>query len=315
MKDVYLTLVSDVTSDYSGNVANKFKMKPNLRLPGEGWKVSIQSAILPKMDLFHDLQKTDIKLIALYGKTEKNGSPNKVVEASFKSSELKGLEQLHMATTVEDFFNCIMHKLDEAGHSKLTGGYKFSKDWTRFTWDKKAVQPELIISSASASNALYLDKSFANKMGWTTGDSNATLKLGRNMLPVYTTYEKGQSSLRNGKTLELSFGFVKLNAMTDWRFINLRQSFQEALNLHARTLTATASVTANSETVTQSLGQVYYAPIGRERYLFTPPVEEFYEVQELHWEEVEISLKELDDNLVNFQPNSQCLIRLHFKKL
>ena len=314
MSDVYLTLVSDVTSDYSGNVANKFKVKPQLRLPGEGWKVSIQSAIVPKMGLFHDLQKTDIKLIALYGKAEKNGSPNKVVEASFKSSELKNWEQLHIATTEENFFNCIMYKLDETGHSKLTGGYKFSKDWTRFTWDKKGAQPELIISSASATNALYLDKTFANKMGWTTGDSNATLKLGRNMLPVYTSYEKGQSSLRSGKTLEISFGFVKLNAMTDWRFINLKQSFKEALNLHERSLSVTANVTANSETVTQSLGLLYYAPVGRERYMFTPPVEEFYEVQTDHWEEVEISLKEQDGALVNFQPDSQCLIRLHFKK-
>ena len=76
----------------------------------------------------------------------------------------------------------------------------------------------------------------------------------------------------------------------------------------------TASVTANKETVTQSLGQVYYAPQGRERYLFTPPVEEFYYVQTLHWDEVEMTLKELDDNLVKFQSDSQCLIRLHFKK-
>ena len=314
MKDEYLTLVSDVTSDYSGNVANKFKLKPNLRLPGEGWKVSIQSAILPKMALFHDLQKNDIKLIALYGKAEKNGSPNKVIEASFKSSELQGLEQIHMATTAEDFFNCITHKLDEAGHSKLTGGYKFSKEWTRLTWDKKGAQPELIISSASATNALYVDKTFANKMGWTT-EENGKLGLGGNMVPVYTTYEKGQSSLRNGKTMELSFGFVKLNSMTDWRFINLRQSFKKALNLHAHPLTVTASVTTNKETTTQSLGQVYYAPEGRERYLFTPAVEEFYEVQTEHWEEVELSLKELDNKLVNFQPTSQCLIRLHFKKL
>ena len=84
--------------------------------------------------------------------------------------------------------------------------------------------------------------------------------------------------------------------------------------MHARPLTVTASVTVDKESVTQSLGQVYYAPKGRERYMFTPSVEEFYEVQTLHWEEVEISLKELDEKLVNFQPNSQCLIRLHFKK-
>jgi len=41
MSNIYLTFVSDVTKDYASNVANKFKVKPNLRLHGEGWHVSI----------------------------------------------------------------------------------------------------------------------------------------------------------------------------------------------------------------------------------------------------------------------------------
>ena len=55
MSNVYLTLLSDVTQKYSSNVANQFKVIPGLRLHGEGWKVSIVSAILPKMS-FKDLQ-------------------------------------------------------------------------------------------------------------------------------------------------------------------------------------------------------------------------------------------------------------------
>ena len=48
MADVYLTLVSDVTSDYANNEANHFKvtLSPSLFLPGSGWKVSIAYAIL-----------------------------------------------------------------------------------------------------------------------------------------------------------------------------------------------------------------------------------------------------------------------------
>jgi len=60
MSTIYLTLVSDVTSDYASNVANQFKVKPNLRLHGEGWKVSIASAILPKMTLFKNLQSANV---------------------------------------------------------------------------------------------------------------------------------------------------------------------------------------------------------------------------------------------------------------
>ena len=71
MSNVYLTLLSDVTSDYSSNVANTFKVKPKLRLPGAGWKVSIVSAILPKMSLFKELQSQNVNLMELWGKTEK----------------------------------------------------------------------------------------------------------------------------------------------------------------------------------------------------------------------------------------------------
>ena len=60
MWHIYRTLTSDVTSDFSGNVSNKFKVKLNLRLPGDGWKVSIISAIVPKMALFKDWEKRDI---------------------------------------------------------------------------------------------------------------------------------------------------------------------------------------------------------------------------------------------------------------
>ena len=279
MKNVYLTLVSDVTADYSANVANQFKIKPNLRLPGKGWKVSIQSAILPKMALFKDLQTGNTNLITFYGKTVKNGAPNTLVEASFKSSDLPALEKSQMSATAQDFFNCVMHRLDEAGHKKMTGGFKFSSECMHLAWDKKAAQPEMIISATSASNLLYFHKTLANTMGWAKTNDSGTISLGANMLPDYATYQKGQSSLSNGKTFKLAFGsYVQLNTMTDWRFINLTQSFNDALNLHARPLKVTADVTVDKESVTQSLGQVYYAPEGRERYLFTPPVEEFYEV-------------------------------------
>ena len=55
MSNIYVTLVSDATKSYAGNVANQFKVKPQLILPGQGWKVSISSAILHKMALFKSL--------------------------------------------------------------------------------------------------------------------------------------------------------------------------------------------------------------------------------------------------------------------
>ena len=71
MSNIYLTLVSDVTKKYTSNVANQFKVKPQLRLPGEGWKVSVAGAILPKIPLFKELQSANVNLIELWGETEK----------------------------------------------------------------------------------------------------------------------------------------------------------------------------------------------------------------------------------------------------
>ena len=76
----------------------------------------------------------------------------------------------------------------------------------------------------------------------------------------------------------------------------------------------TANVTVNKDTVPQTLGQVYYAPQVRDRHVFTPPVEEYCQVLTNQWDEVEITLKELDGTLVQFQSDSQCVIRLHFKQ-
>ena len=313
MFHVYETLTSDVTSDYSGNVASKFKVKTGLKLPGLKWKVSIISAMLPKMALFKDLQKTTVNLITLYGKTEKHGASDEWTKAVFKSSELPALEKSEMSTTAEDFFNCIRHRLDETAHSNLSSGFKFSDGWTHLAWDKTGAQPEMIISTADSNNLLYVHKTFSNLMGWTKSDDRGTLSLGTNMVPDYATYAKGTSSLSNGKAFVQAAGtHVKLNALSDWRFINLKQTFKEALNLHARPLIVTAKVKVGSSTISQPLGRVYYAPQGRERYLFTPPVEEVHHLKTTRWDEVEITLTELDGTEVQFQGDSQCVLQLHF---
>ena len=313
MWHIYRTLTSDVTNDYSGNVANKFKVKLGLTLPGEGWKVSIISAILPKMALFKDLKTSNVNLMSLFGKTEKNGASDQWIQGAFKSSDLQTWEKSHMCTTAEEFFNCVMHRLDETAHANLDSGFKFSTEWTRLAWDKNGAQPEMIISTALAANLLYVQKTFSNALGWTKADDSGKISLGKNMIPRYGTYAKGTSSLSNGKALTLYAGqYVQLNALSDWRFINLEQSFNEALNLHARPLIVTAKVTAGSTTITQPLGRVYYAPQGRERYLFTPPVEEVHHLKTTRWDEVEITLTELDGTEVQFQADSQCVLRLHF---
>ena len=313
MFHVYETLTSDVTSDFSGNVASKFKVKPGLNLPGLRWKVSIHSAVLPKMALFKDVQTKTEPLITLYGKTVKHGGPDKWIKGDFKGSDVKALESSPMSTSVQDFFNCVMQILGKRAHANLDTGYEFSKEWVQLAWDKTRAQPEMILQSSDANNLLYVEKTFSNTMGWTETDGSGKIILGKNMVPDYTTYAEGTSSLGNGKTHEVAFGkWIKLNALSDWRFFNLEQSFKEALNLHARPLIVTAQVKSGSVTVTQPLGRVYYAPQGRERYLYTPPMEEVHHLIKTRWDEVEIKITELDGTQVQFQGDSQCVLRLHF---
>ena len=145
------------------------------------------------------------------------------------------------------------------------------------------------------------------------GQQNKSFKLS-NLVIRYPSYTRETSDLSNNEPTKIDSNWLYLSSKADFRLTNLNATFAEALNLLARPLTVTANVTANKETVTQSLGQVYYAPEGLQRYVFTPPVKEFYEMQTNHWGEVEITLKELYDQKVNFYSQSQCVIRLHFKK-
>ena len=318
MFHVYETLTSDVTSDFAGNVASKFKVKPGLNLPGLRWKVSIVSAVLPKMALFKDLQSKTDALITIYGKTEKHSAPDEWTKGEFKATDLPAMEKSESTGTGQDFFDNVLQKLEETSHSNLSSGFGFSKDMAQMTWDKKRPQPEIILSSSHASNILILQKTFSDKMGWTKTDDSGKTSLGTNLVPVYSSYAKGASSLSSGKAFTLVSGnaYVKLNAISDWRFVNLEQSFKEALNLHARPLIVTAKVTtgtgAKKVTTTQPLGRVYYAPQGRERYLYTPPLEEVHHLIQTKWDEVEIKLTELDGTQVKFQDDSQCVLRLHF---
>ena len=317
MSNVYLTLLSDVTPDYSSNVSNTFKVKPKLRLPGEGWKVSIASAILPKMSLFKELQNQNVNLMELYGKSEKRGQSDSWTNGYLKASDLPVREwkKADTCSTAEEFFNSVKHRLEETAHASLGDGFKFSSArWIHLEWDKQGTHPELVLTNTTTKNLIYIYKPLAQTLRWIHPTTNKDEIMGMNFVHSYPNHTKGATSLNNGKVTDFQGNWLHLSTLSDWRFINLHQSFKDALNLHPRSLTVTTSVTANKETVMQSLGHVHYAPQGRERYAFSPEQDFFYELATTHWDEVEITLKELDNTLVKFQSDKQCLIQLHFRK-
>ena len=243
------------------------------------------------MSLFKDLQSANVNLIELWGETEKAGQSDTWQKGYLKATDLREWEKAGTCHTGEEFFNTVKHRLENTAHASLDDGF-----------------------NTTTSNLIYIYKPFAKSLRWINPKTNQHDSMGPNLVHSYPKHTKGASFLETGKPTQILGNWLHLSTLSDWRFINLNQCFKDALNLHPRPLTVTANVTANKETVTQSLGQVYYAPEGRQRYAFAPVQETFQEVRDNHWEEVQITLKELDGTLVQFQSNSQCVIQLHFKK-
>ena len=205
--------------------------------------------------------------------------------------------------------------LDERRHGQIPSGKKVKDGhWANLTWKREAGEPELLLEDSDPKTSNLICRKFAETMEWFDPNNANDIHAGRNLVISYPLHVRDASELSTRLAIGLDNTWLYLSSKADFRLINLNATFVDALNLHARPLSVTAKVTANRNTVSQPLGQVYYAPQGRERYLFTPPVEEWFDVQTNHWDEVELSLRELDDKLVTFQSDSQCLMRLHFKK-
>ena len=233
MSNIYLTLVSDVTKKYTSNVANQFKVKPQLRLPGEGWKVSIISAMLPKMSLFKDLQSENVNVIELWGETEKAGQSDVWQKGYVKVTDLREWEKAGTCHTGEEFFNTVKHRLEETAHASLDAGFKFSSArWINLAWDKKGVHPELVLTNTTTSNLIYIYKPLAKSLRWINPKTNEHESMGANMVHSYPNHTKGATSLNNGKVTNIQGSWLWLSTLSDWRFINLNQCFKDALNLH-----------------------------------------------------------------------------------
>ena len=193
-----------------------------------------------------------------------------------------------------------------------TGKKVLDAQWVKLEWKREAGEPELLMHHSDLGTGNRILRKFADTMDWLNTANYKDDHAGMNLLISHPSHIRETTDLANGEAHKLDATWMMLSRKADFRFINLNAAFADALNLHARPLFVTAKVTVGSDTITQPLGQVYYAPQGRERYLFTPPVEEFHPVYIREWDDVEITLTELDGSAVQFQSDSQCVLRLHF---
>ena len=305
MWHVYRTLVSDVTKDYSSNVANKFKVKLDLKLPGQGWKVAIVSAIVPRMALFKDLQNESKNLVEVWYDVDGVSGHQRRKKGWFAPADLRALEKDYKCTTGVEWMNEIKSLLDWRRHYTIPVGKKIlDTQWVKLEWKRDQSEPEMKIHHSDPSTAIMVNKKLAQAMDWIDSSNG----VGPNLVPDYPSHTRESSDLSNDQVIKVDTDWMLLSSKVDARFINLNTAFATVNQLHARPLKVSAKVTANSISYAQPLGQVYSS------LLFTPPVEEFHPVYTHESDEVIISLRELDDSLVNFQSDSQCVLRLHFKQ-
>ena len=198
MSNIYLTLVSDVTKKYTSNVANQFKVKPQLRLPGQRWKVSVAGAILPKIEL--------------WGETEKAGQSDAWQKGYVKATDLREWEKAETCHTGEEFFNTVKHRLEETARATLDDGFKFSSArWINLAWDKKGVYPELVLTNTTTSDLIYIYKPFPKSLRWINPKTNQHDSMGPNLVHSYPNHTNGASSLETGKPTQILGNWLHLS--------------------------------------------------------------------------------------------------------
>ena len=131
------------------------------------------------------------------------------------------------------FLNTVKHRIEETVHASLDGGFKFSSArWHTLVWNKDGVQPELILTHSHTDNSIYIYKPLAETLHWINTKSNQADGMGPNLVHSYPNHTKGASSLETGKPTQILGNWLHLSTLSDWRFINLNQSFEDALNLY-----------------------------------------------------------------------------------
>ena len=309
--DLYVPVSSKFTSNYMRNKPWNFTVKLNVNLPGDGWKVRIVYAMLPPMKLLNSLQSARENLIELHLVSKKTSQPDQVNVAVLKGSDLSTWESGKLCTTGLEFFNTIKHHLEQKLQQALWTGYQYTKQtWQTLEWVKEGYEPELVIKPGDKGNKLIISKQLSNLFGWIHQHTWS------NLVYSYPQKKKGKSSFDTDQVIDRSQSETYgLSTLSEWRFINVNQSFNQACNLTPRPLTVAAFITLEGgRWVEQELGVIDYAPNGRTETMYVPDQDMFYPVVSSKWGEVLFTVKEWDYNDVPFVSSPHLYLILHFQQ-
>ena len=215
----YVPVSSKYTSEYIANVPWKFKVKVNLHLPGQGWKVRIAYAVLPPMSLLKSLQTVSQNLMELHMISKKPGQPDEIQKGVLKGSDLAAWETAGLCENGIDFFNTVKHHLEETAHAALSKGYQYTKQtWQTLEWSKEGTEPELVLKPGVKGNKMAVSKQMAEAFEWVHQGSNDWERGGPNLVHSYPQHKKGNTSFNNEDPLNQTGDTFFLSTLSEWRF-------------------------------------------------------------------------------------------------
>ena len=147
-------------------------------------------------------------------------------------------------------------------------------NWQTLEWSKEGTEPELVLKPGVKGNKMVFSKEMGKAFGWVE-DSNDWQHAGVNLVHSYPQHKKGGTSFSNDDPLNQNLDLFYLSTLSEWRFINLNRSFNQASQLTPRPLKVTATIKQDGEGVEQDLGVIQFVPEGRTETLYVPTQEFF----------------------------------------
>ena len=328
-------------AEFPNNKANDFKVRlpHQLHLRGGEWEVGLVSLSTPDEQLaLSTLIEMDGDFLFKIGWQYKPTGASFVNEQrKYEEVDLKYLKYLNTAgLTGITFMRSVINYFEaqrlgrESSSPRLGNDYEISgkRTYIKFKWECNCT--ELVTDNEDTDKDtypnLYIDKKFAEKMGWIVPHwkNTSTLILGPNLLIKHFTDvipdgTVGTHDVKEGaykRFWKVDGNSIRLSNQCDWRFINLDAAFKNVLSFPRYTIfvysdVAKSSVVGNQ--VTDMLREVKGERKGEGEQYFEPVHIHYKEVRNDQLDIIHTQVAKKDGTLYPFEGGTTT-VTLHFRK-
>ena len=350
--DFYVTLPSNASTDeFQANAPNHFtvRLPRPLHLPGEGWKVGLNSLSLPdtRADLYRLVPKQQY-LFSLKWFVLRNGKRTR----RRTSVQMDDINHLDSVVDGEHFMRAIIQHLEgqrrRGRHGDLFINGQALHWYVKWDWVRHGSEVELKINNTDMVRAgrlkttkVSIDVALALKMGWLLQKENQDYTLGPNLHWEYIERELNKPWLRDIEKGIPNFQrrrdwidlpdergvnafwrvtqnkVLHLSMSVHWRFIHLNQAFRSVIGSPMRTLHVYPDIGGSSIVggqVTDLLREVQYKQQGRGTVYFEPLLVQYLPLRNTFVDQIESQIAETNGQLVRFAGPTPTILTLHFKR-